>query len=213
MQTVHKIVVFFDICSSTTILEDLLRTNNQHRWRSLLIRLKKFLFKERDSLGFLIYKFIGDGWVLVFEMERIEGNQLLDFLNRLALEYDRLFRKCLSLVLEGGNRSTGITIGMDSGPLVRLIMDQKEEFIGRPLNVAARLQGAIKQRGNRPQKNNALVSKHTFDELGLASTRFQNCLVRRELKNISGGERYQARKIFLVTQRVLKLVKSSSLRT
>jgi len=66
--------VFFDICSSTTILEDLLRTDNQVRWRNLLILLKKFLSAEAKTQPFLLYKFIGDGWILLFDEEAVFSN-------------------------------------------------------------------------------------------------------------------------------------------
>jgi hypothetical protein len=46
LQKVQKIVIFFDFCSSTTILEDLLKSENQQCWRNLLIELKDFLLNK-----------------------------------------------------------------------------------------------------------------------------------------------------------------------
>ena len=62
IRVAKKIVVFFDICSSTSILEDLIRTENQKLWRDLLIEFKEYLVKQQSSVGFVIYKFLGDGW-------------------------------------------------------------------------------------------------------------------------------------------------------
>jgi hypothetical protein len=67
ISTVRRIVVAFDICSSTVILEELLRTENQRRWRNLLIGMKKALVREAAQMPFEIYKFVGDGWILLFE--------------------------------------------------------------------------------------------------------------------------------------------------
>jgi hypothetical protein len=55
---VRRVVVVFDICSSTMILEDLLRTENQRRWRNLLIGLKKELVCQAKRVPFELYKFV-----------------------------------------------------------------------------------------------------------------------------------------------------------
>lgn len=62
-----RIVVISDICTSTGILEDLLRSESQVRWRNLLIGLKELLFCSVNQLRFVPYKFVGDGWVLLFD--------------------------------------------------------------------------------------------------------------------------------------------------
>jgi hypothetical protein len=49
---VRKIVVVFDICSSTSVLEDLNSTDNLPRWRNLLIGLKTFLIEQSGHLNF-----------------------------------------------------------------------------------------------------------------------------------------------------------------
>ena len=73
IQRKRKIVVFFDICSSTTTLEALLRTETEECWRDLVIVIKNFLFKEGEHCHFLIYKFWDDSWVLLFDREQIKG--------------------------------------------------------------------------------------------------------------------------------------------
>jgi hypothetical protein len=52
LKRLQKIVVFFDFCSSTTILEDLLRSENERQWRDVLIEIKDFLRTESKSLNF-----------------------------------------------------------------------------------------------------------------------------------------------------------------
>jgi class 3 adenylate cyclase len=196
IQNTRKVAVLFDICSSTTILEDLLRRENQRRWRNLIIHLKEFLVSESAGLKFLIYKFIGDGWVLLFDTEAIQGKQLVSFLARLDLQYQKLFRKDIEPVLGGSDYTIGISAGVDEGTLVRLIMNSGEEFIGRPLNVAARLQGAIKQKDDKPE-GKALFSKNAFVRLKLGAAGVRSTLVNRELRNVTGGDHYQARKVSL----------------
>src|SRR6266404_8338990 len=89
--TVHRIVVAFDICSSTMILEDLLRTENERRWRNLLIGLKKELVLQAKHMQFELYKFVGDGWILLFEETRTSGPALIRLLQVLAARYQHLF--------------------------------------------------------------------------------------------------------------------------
>lgn len=38
----------------------------------------------------------------------------------------------------------GLTFGADKGQMIRLFMSNQREYIGRPLNIAARLQAAVK---------------------------------------------------------------------
>ena|ERR1700688_560107 len=66
LRIVRRLVVVFDICSSTTILEDLKRTDHLTQWRDLLIAMKDRLQEEGRELGMELYKFIADGWVLLF---------------------------------------------------------------------------------------------------------------------------------------------------
>ena len=107
---VHRIVVFFDICSSTTLLEDLVASDNLRRWRNLHIALKEFLLIESRRLRFELYKFQGDGWILLFHPEKVDGGQMLAFLHRLYRKYSRLFADRISPVLCNGDCTTGLTL-------------------------------------------------------------------------------------------------------
>jgi len=113
IRTLRKIVLVFDICSSTAILEDLLRTENQREWRNLLIRLKKFLVTRSGELSFEIYKFLGDGWILLFN-DTVSGTDLIKLLQDTCVEYHRLFHQGVCRVLEG-DHTIGMTFGVDAG--------------------------------------------------------------------------------------------------
>lgn len=197
VERVSKIVVFFDICSSAALLEDLLRTENELRWRNLLIRLKRFLVKKQTETSFEIYKFLGDGWILLFDKDNITGVNLMELLKSVSIKYEQLFRQGIVEVLSGKNYSIGLTFGIDVGTLVKIVMNQRREYIGRALNVAARLQDAIKQKDQQPA-GKLLISKNAFASLRLSnSERYSGKVVDRELRNIFGGEQYQARKIVI----------------
>src|ERR1700680_4370183 len=97
--TVRRVVVAFDICSSTVILEDLLRTENQRRWRNLLIGMKKALVREAAKTPFEIYKFVGDGWILLFDHGSISAATLMRLLKTFSATYHHLFHRGICDVL------------------------------------------------------------------------------------------------------------------
>ncbi|MEW6660696.1 MAG: hypothetical protein AB1424_18800 [Thermodesulfobacteriota bacterium] len=194
----RKIVLFFDICSSTSILEELNRTENQLLWRNLLIGVKKYLKSKYRKMDFEIYKFIGDGWILLFEPRR-EGLEILTFIRELSAKFISLYNRQIKDVLTIRIQNIGLTFGMDIGSCIRLIMNQRPEYTGRPLVVAARLQGAIEQRDKRPQ-NKMLISNNlyaTFSDRRSIEEKFKITPVQRNLKNIFGGENYECKKIKL----------------
>jgi hypothetical protein len=192
----QKIVVFFDICSSTSILEDLIRSERQKCWRDVIIFLKNFLLEERKSLNFEIYKFIGDGWILLFDTKFFPA-ELFRFLWRLCKKYDELYINNIEGVLSSEIRNMGISFGIDKGSLMRVIMNGQVEYIGRALNIAARLQTAIKDKDSKPQ-GKVLMSKNVYEDFKTyLSGKFQIFDVTRNLRNISGGENYKAKKLLL----------------
>ncbi len=72
-------------------------------------------------------------------------------------------------------------------------MDGKDEYIGRPLNVAARLQGAIKDKDKHPQ-GKVLLSKTAYVRMQAElKGQFPVDDVTRTLRNISGGANYHAK--------------------
>jgi class 3 adenylate cyclase len=195
--TVRKIVVFFDICSSTRLLEDLLRTENQHRWRNLHIGLKRFLVEHSKQMNFEVYKFLGDGWILLFDESSTSGTDLMNFLRGIGIEYRRLFEKLISPVLENHGYAVGVTYGVDAGSLVRVVLNKKGEYVGRALNIAARLQGSIKAIDDNPE-GKLLISNNAHAVLRLSKVvPFVGDVVQLELRNVSGGEKYRARRIDL----------------
>ena len=192
----RKVVVVFDICSSTTLLEELLRTENHQRWRNLLIRQKKFLVTESRRTPFEIYKFVGDGWILLFH-DNVAGVRLMQFLEKLSANYAKLFAEDICDVLSCSDYTVGLSFGIDAGTVVKLVMLQTTEYVGRPLNVACRLQGAIRQ-GDKHPEGKVLVSKSAYVQLGLAkSPKYAGKPVARTLRNVVGGENYLAMKIRL----------------
>jgi hypothetical protein len=62
----EKTVVVMDMRSSSAVVENLTQTGNLQVLRNLLISMKKFLAVESIKANFEVYKFAGDGWVILF---------------------------------------------------------------------------------------------------------------------------------------------------
>ncbi len=183
--TEQKFVLVFDFCSSTLIIEDLHRSELQIVWRNLLISVKEFLERERLIHDFEIYKFVGDGWILLFDLDYPPA-YMFSLLKRLCEKYESLFKQTIRPVLSAPMGTIGITFGLDMGRLIRFIMNRQNEYIGRSINVAVRLQGAIKDQDPKPQ-GKILVSKPAYDRLRQVHHDYPNWTVKRSLRNISGN--------------------------
>lgn len=192
---VEKVVVAFDVCSSSTIIEDLTLTNNLKAMRDILILTKKFLREKSKEIGFIRYKFTGDGWILLFPMD-IRGVEMMDFLTGLSKYFKGQFTKRVLSVLDEVPDVTGLTFGLDRGNLIRVIMDQKNEYVGRPINVACRLQSVIKQKDTAPQYK-VLMSRHAFNALSDNLLKYKPKKVIRSLPNIRGGKGFRCVKLCL----------------
>src|SRR5260370_730791 len=79
-EKLRRIVIVMDICSSTAILEELKRTDNLEKWEEFLTNLQGGLEALRDFLRMEIYKFIGDGWILLLPPDT-KLDTLLEFLD------------------------------------------------------------------------------------------------------------------------------------
>ena len=194
---VKKIVLYSDICCSTSILEVLLRSENTEKWVKLLASAKEYLRDEREIQGFEIYKFLGDGWILLFD-EDMSGYELLLWLREFCEKYRSLFKKMIEPYLESNIDKIGMSFGADIGTLICIQMLGKEEYIGRALNVAGRLQTAIKDKDSNPQ-NKILMTKNLYSSIGTdEADEFPVSDVTRSLRNISDGKNFQCKKVTLL---------------
>lgn len=188
-------VVTFDICSSSNVIEDLTLTENLDQLCFVLNRLKDFIRSQAAKYEMLPYKFVGDGWILLFPAN-ISGGDILDFLTRLSCLFDQLSRTRIIRYLEHTPKPWGLTFGIDTGTLARTSMLGRAEFVGRPLNIACRLQSAIKDRDRKPAYK--VLSSRTFYERHRETlTAHDSKNVIRVLRNIRGGDTFRCVKFDL----------------
>jgi hypothetical protein len=189
LSVVRRLVVIFDTCSSTTILEALKRTDNLAIWRDLHIAMKAYLLEQGSSLGMEPYKFIGDGWILLFS-EKVPRDRLCQFLTNLSVWFEGHFQARISPLLAHQPRPLGLMYGIDAGELIRLEINENVEYLGRAINVAARLQGETKHLVGGPSYK-ALFSRNSFFAGGSAPANVEHSSVVVNLRNISDGQSYQ----------------------
>jgi hypothetical protein len=190
------VVVAFDICSSSDILEELTLKGDMKRFKRFLTAIKMYLMEMQKTIAFDAYKFTGDGWILLFP-ENTEGKELLKFLRNLCAFFKKELRNQILQYLDTPPSITGLTFGLEKGPLMAMLMYGKTEYVGRALNIACRLQNAVKDKGKSPAYN-ALVSNAVFKDYLYPATGFEAFKVKRTLRNIHGGDDFRCIKIELL---------------
>ena len=178
-----KLVVFFDICSSSKLVNDLLSSDQSKikYYRNLLIVVRQFLVEQEEKGLCEVYNFIGDGWVLLLPPDST-GEAFISLLSNLSVLFERQLGN-LTDRLNSTPEVMGLTFGVDKGDLVRLVLDGKRaDYIGHPLNLAARLQAAVKDTPEDPAYR-ALISKNTFQDLEI-SPKYRFVKVTRKLRNM-----------------------------
>lgn len=138
----QKIVLVIDVCSSSEIMEDLLKRGEMIKLRDLLINFKDNLAEASEDLGFDLYKFTGDGWILFFD-SNFSVAKILSFLSTLSKKFESDFEESIYRYLESPPDLIGLTFGMDSGALYYIEMLERNEWVGRAINIACRLQGTL----------------------------------------------------------------------
>lgn len=184
---VTKSVLVFDICSSTSILVALHADSAVDLYFTLIEQIGRVLRRDEKNLGFVIYKFIGDGFILLFSEETSIDAILLYFV-RLVTRCDAILRDFISDQIPDAEMTRiGITGGLDRGWLVEKKLMGVVEYIGRPINVACRLQAAL----DRPEQANTLMLPNTARaKLKDADLRTACFRTKKKLKNVDAKERY-----------------------
>ncbi len=193
----QAIVVVFDMCSSSNIIEDLTKSRNVQPLTTFFGQLKRYLAKEqRATLPFDPYKFTGDGWLLLFPAST-DGVRLLRFLENLCLYFVVEFRRSLLPHLSHKPALVGITFGIDKGELIPVTMHGQQEYVGRAINIACRLQAAVVDKGRSPAYT-ALVSNRVYSEYFTETKPHRVVKVTRNLRNINDGTEFACRRLWLL---------------
>lgn len=187
---VEKIVLSFDMCSSSSIIEDLTLTGRFKKWEGFLVDTRQFLMRQLLKYRYQLYKFTGDGWLLFFNYN-VPGDKFFNLILELSRDYHHRYKSTIFPLLENPPAISGITFGADMGSLLKLNFYGTSEYVGRPINVACRLMNSIKDNDPSPAYK-VLLSRPLYNSLRRSEIRgysFEE--VTRKLRNIRGGEEYR----------------------
>ena len=189
----EAIVVAFDMCSSSDILEELILRNDIDPYNQLITMLKQYLAYAQKSVLFDPYKFTGDGWILLFPGST-DGASLWNMLTGLSSFYRSASEGHLLPRLNTRPTINGLTFGIEVGSIAKMTVFQQTEYVGRPITIACRLQSAVKSVANNPGYK-ALVSATVFSDY-FASVKNVNGSNRNvSLRNIRGGREFRCKLI------------------
>ncbi len=197
------IVVAFDICSSSDIIEELMLKGRIGHYQKLLEKIKHHLAEAQKKILFEPYKFTGDGWMLLFPVESQKGASpaadsklLVQFLKDLCSYFKRVFDLIVMRDLDTPPAITGINFGIARGPLIYMKVFGKDEYLGRALILACRLQGKLKEIDEAPAYK-ALVTNEVFDEYLSQANGLEAVSETVKLHNIRGGAEFRCRRVGL----------------
>ncbi len=162
LKSTEKLVVVFDFCSSSDIIEELTLSNNLFNYCKLLLSIQSFLQNGQRHNKWEVYKYLGDGWIVLFEKES-KPKTILSFLNNICSLYASRHKTFLKPKLSVMPKIIGVTFGIELGRIYRFSNAKNKEYFGRAINIASRLQSAIKDGESSPQYK-ALITRQVYTD-------------------------------------------------
>ena len=138
----------FDICSSTKMIENLNEEDEVDKYNILIFGFDQFLNIKKDKYCYEIYKFLGDGYILLFDA-KLDFEELLMFTLELTFFSEDILKWFIENYISKVQLSRiGITMAVTKGFLYpfRRNEDINLEYIGLPITLACRLQSTLKDR-------------------------------------------------------------------
>jgi hypothetical protein len=195
-----RIVVAFDLCSSSQIMEDLLLSEKFDQYEAFLVCIKRWLMNWTDKYlpgkgHFELYKFTGDGWLLLFP-GATHGEALIEFMRNLCDMINAELARHIIPNLSSMPSLLGATLGVEEGNLIKMTMNERDEYVGRALNIACRLQSAVKDKEPHPCHYKALVSARFYNErFARLRIPYKAEAATCSLRNILSGSGFACQKI------------------
>ncbi len=192
-----RIVVVLDLCSSSQVMEDLLLSEKFDHYEAFLTCIKRWLMNWTQAHSppkgrFELYKFTGDGWILLFP-DTIGGEALVQFMYSLCEMINAELARHIIPNLSTLPAVLGATLGVEAGNLIRMTMNEREEYVGRALNIACRLQNAVKDKEPHRDCYKALISARLYNErFAKVSTTYKVESTTCALRNICARSNWES---------------------
>ena len=162
-----------------------------------ITNINKLLEIGRSRRSYDIYKFIGDGWIILFE-DTVKITKIIDTLVSFKEIFLINYYKYIEPLLEIDIGYIGITAGIDIGELFVIELGTQIEYVGRALNIASRLQNVIST-GEGDPSNKILISNKCFSLIEgyklKDSFRYED--KKRKLKNIVDDQEFRCKMIYI----------------
>jgi class 3 adenylate cyclase len=148
------LILVLDIRSSSRIIQELTLNGTVQPYEDMIEHMKHYLnekagakLRHDGAPWFDLYKFTGDGWILVFDVADVAKGELLPFLRGLTELHLKWVRRALQHVDSRPPKSElGLTFGISRGRVSGITVNGRHEYIGRPINIACRLQKTVEKR-------------------------------------------------------------------
>lgn len=184
IETSDQAIMVFDIRSSTKFVENLHSTGQLNRYYEMIQNIYHFLEDTMIEHYFKIYKFLGDGFIIVFN-HKVKIEDILKFSPQIINTCKNELQKISSYFDQPIDIHKGITIGLDKNIIHNFKLNEKEEYIGPSINLACRLQ---RSELHKDEVNSLLMSHRCFCEIRDEKLR-SHCLSQEgKFKNIKEEE-------------------------
>lgn len=174
----RKYVLVCDICSSTKIIENLVSNGQENEYQILVERLLRSINSQNIAKD--IYKYLGDGFIIFFD-ESVKSDEIIKVIQNIATEMEEVIREFIKEFVDQELEKIGMTFGLSYGNIHKFKMSAfNEEFFGRPINLASRLQSSISD------ANTLLVQNEVYRNIESKEIKAISIETTREFKNING---------------------------
>ncbi len=192
----EKFIVVFDICSSSQIIEDLQNHANMKEWDKFLFEITLSIdsYINKNGIKAFIYKFLGDGYILIIDKACFDKVLAICF-KIYQIILDRL-KKLIEVFSNIEPVRIGITIGIDFGRIHKIKIQEQDEYVGKSINTASRLQTSLK---DKEHENKLLISKIVKKAI---CGPYKSDLYKettRQMRNLYGENRFYCYEIDLST--------------
>ena len=186
-----KTILVVDIRSSSVIVEELIKIHKFVEWADFLESLQNYINDNADNFDYELYKFTGDGWIIIFE-DDIRGKLFVDFIKRLSIHFHGLIKKIGDNYLHDNSIELGLTFGLDIGNLIGFPLANKYEYVGEPINIACRLQNKASQNNKNESYKpyRGFISKRVYRKIENDLDDLDPKPKRVKLHNINDGRRF-----------------------
>jgi DNA-binding CsgD family transcriptional regulator len=174
-----KFVLVVDICSSTSMIENLVSNGSEEKY-SLLIQ--DFLISVKQSGDYSkqeIYKFLGDGFIILFE-DTCTPEYVFSYVQELSESMKVVLHEFIGNNIDIELPKKGLTFGLAFGSIHKVEkVFEINEYFGRPINLASRLQSSAEE------SDTMIVQKEVFSMVKSPIIRNMCIETTRTLKNIN----------------------------